>query len=59
LDEAGADQISEMDGDRHVVVLKIKRTPTYRKTIADRTHLSAAVCVGGDGWRAKTIYALK
>ena len=59
LDEAGVDQVSEMDGDRHVVVLKIKRTPTYRKTSADRTHLSAAVCVGGDGWRAKTMYALK
>ena len=43
LDEAGVDQVSEMDGDRQVVVLKIKTTPTYRKTSADRTHLSAAV----------------
>ena len=59
LDEAGVDQVSEMDGERHVVVLKIKRTPTYRKTSADRTHLSAAVCVAGDGWRANTMFALK
>ena len=59
LDEAGVDQVSEMDGERHVVVLKIKKTPTYRKTSADRTHLSAAACVAGDGWRAKTMYALK
>ena len=59
LDEAGVDQVSEMDGDRQVVVLKIKTTPTYRKTSADRTHLSAAVCVAGDGWKAKTMYALK
>jgi len=34
LDEAGVDQVSEMDGERHVVVLKMRRTPTYRKTSA-------------------------
>ena len=59
IDEVGVDQVSGMDGDRQVVVLRIKKTSTYRKASADRTHLSAAVCIGADGWLAKTMYALK
>ena len=59
IDEVGVDQVSGMDGDRQAVVLRIKKTSTYRKASADRTHLSAAVCIGADGWLAKTMYALK
>lgn len=57
LDETGIDQTSDMK--ERVVTFKTKQSPTYIQGSSDRTHLSAAVCIRGDGWRAKTMYALK
>ena len=57
LDESGVDQLSAMKD--KVVVLKMKKTPTYIHSSSDRTHLSAAVCIAANGWRANTMYALK
>ena len=57
LDESGLDQTSNKH-DR-VVTLKIKTLTSYIQSSSDRTHLSACVCIGGDGKRFKTMYAIK
>ena len=57
LDKSGLDQTSNKH-DR-VVTLKIKTLTSYIQSSSDRTHLSACVCIGGDGKRFKTMYAIK
>ena len=58
LDETGFDLVNGLKGLKvGIVTQKYRRL--YHQTSADRTHHSAAVCVRGDGFLYKVMYATK